>query len=163
MLIQAIVAMSENRVIGRDNQLPWHLPADLRHFKQITLGSPIVMGRNTFLSIGRPLPGRRNIIISRNPDFQAAGCEVFHSVDEALAALATHPAIFIIGGAQLYQTLLPSTDRLHLTLIHENFEGDAFFPEIDSSEWQEMVREKHGADAENPYSYSFITLERIRR
>lgn len=161
MKISAIVAMSENRVIGRNNQLPWHLPADLRHFKKITLGHPIIMGRKTFTSIGRPLPGRRNIVISRNTQFQAPGCEVFHSTDQALQALNHAQEIFIIGGAQLFQEFLPRINRLFLTIIHADIVGDAFFPEIDYSKWQEVAREAHNADSENQYKYSFITLDKL--
>lgn len=161
MRLSAIVAMSENRVIGRNNQLPWHLPADLSHFKKITLGNPIVMGRKTFLSIGRPLPGRRNIVISRDAQFQAAGCEIFHSPNEALTALNTSAEVFIIGGATLFQELLPKLQSLYLTIIHANITGDVYFPEIDVTQWQEIAREDHVADEKNAYAYSFVTLLRI--
>ena len=161
MQISAIVAMSKNRVIGRQNQLPWHLPADLRHFKKITLGHPIVMGRNTFTSIGRALPGRRNIVISRNPRFEASGCEVFHSIDGALQAVSSADEVFIIGGAQLFQECLPKIERIYLTLIHADIAGDTFFPEIDYSRWREMAKENHTPDGENQYSYSFITLQKL--
>lgn len=161
MHISAIVAMSENRVIGRNNQLPWHLPADLRHFKQITMGHPIVMGRKTYASIGRPLPGRRNIIISRNTNFQTQGCEVFNTIDDALLALKNAEDIFVIGGAQLFEEFLPRIETLYLTVVHADISGDVFFPEMDSSQWQEIVREDHLADGDNEYAYSFITLKKV--
>lgn len=161
MHISAIVAMSENRVIGRNNQLPWHLPADLRHFKQITMGHPIVMGRKTYASIGRALPGRRNVIISHNANFQAQGCEVFNSIDDALFALKDAKEIFVIGGAQLFEKILPSVKRLYLTVIHADISGDVFFPVLDSSQWKEIAREDHLADGDNEYAYSFITLDKI--
>lgn len=161
--ISAIVAMSENRVIGDDNQLPWHLPADLKHFKTITSGHPILMGRKTYESIGRPLPNRTNIIITRNPEFKAEGCIVIQSLDEAIryAAESNCDEIFIIGGAEVYKQLLPHIKRIYLTIVHENFDGDAFFPELNLAEWKENKRERHDADDNNEYDYSFIMLERI--
>ncbi len=160
MRLSAIAALSENQVIGDDNTLPWHIPADLQHFKNLTKGKPIVMGRKTHESIGGALPNRRNIILSRAKDFEAPGCEVFQSIDEALLALKDSDEVFIIGGEQIYQELLPFIDTLYLTIVHETFDGDAFFPEIDPSEWKEISREKHLADDKNPYDYSFVTLVR---
>lgn len=160
MHLSAIVAMSENRVIGRENQLPWHLPADLQHFKAITMGKPIVMGRKTYESIGRPLPGRQNIVITRSRYFVAPGCSVFTSIDAAFASLAAQEEVIIIGGAQLFQQLLPQIQRIYLTVIHRDFSGDVFFPEIDRSEWQEVTREEYCADEKNPFAYSFIVVER---
>lgn len=157
MHISAIVAISENRVMGKNNQLPWHLPADLRHFKEITLGKPIIMGRKTFESIGRPLPGRQNIVITRDKTFQAPGCSVFHSIDSALSALNEEEA-FIIGGAQLFEQMMPRIECIYLTIIHENFEGDVVFPELDISQWKEIDRLDCQPDEKNMYSYSFITL-----
>jgi dihydrofolate reductase len=158
MHISAIFAMSENHVIGNKNKLPWHLPADLLYFKKITSGKPIIMGRKTFLSIGRPLPNRRNIIISRDKNFNAAGCDVFHSIEAATKALNDYEEVFVIGGAQLFIGFLPYIERLYLTLIHKTFSGDAYFPDLDASQWQEISRINHTADSENPYPYSFITL-----
>lgn len=159
MRIAAIVAMSENRVIGKDNQLPWHLPADLKHFKQITMGKSILMGRKTFESIGHALPGRKNIIITRDAMYYAKDCLVFNSIDTALASLATEDEIFVIGGALLFQQMLPRIQHLYLTIIHQQFAGDVFFPEFDMQEWHEVKREDYEADALNQYSYSFIELE----
>lgn len=160
MRISAIFAMSENRVIGKNNQLPWHLPADLKHFKQITMGNPILMGRKTYESIGKPLPGRCNIVITRDTNYQAPGCVVVNSVESALAAVKDNDEIFIIGGALLYQETLPLTQRLYMTLIHHSFDGDTFFPALNENEWQEVERTDHPADENNKYSYSFVTLDR---
>ena len=160
MFISAIVAMSENRVIGRDNQLPWHLPADMRHFKSLTMNNPILMGRKTFQSIGRALPGRCNIVISRDPHFQACGCVVANSVETALEAIDYSNEAFVIGGALLFEQMMPRIKRIYLTIIHHHFDGDTFFPELDPKEWFEVSREDHDADSENLHPYSFITLER---
>ena len=163
--ISAIAAMSENRVIGDDNQLPWHLPADLKHFKTITSGHPILMGRKTHESIGRPLPNRTNIVITRNHAYHAAGCLVVKSIDEAIeeAKALQKDEIFIIGGAEVYKQLLPHIECIYLTIVQEIFEGDAFFPELNLKEWTEISRESHEADDENDYDYSFIVMERIKK
>jgi dihydrofolate reductase len=160
MQINAIVAMAENRVIGNQNQLPWHLPADLAFFKKTTMGKPIIMGRKTYLSIGRPLPNRQNIVISRDPAFKADGCDVFSSVDDALKAVNNCEEVFIIGGAQLFAACWDRIDRLYITLIHAEIVGDTFLPVINYTQWQEVSRELHAADIKNSYSYSFITLAR---
>ncbi len=161
MRISAICAMSENHVIGKNNRLPWHLPADLAHFKKITWGKPILMGRKTYESIGRPLPGRCNVVITSNKDYQAAGCVIVHSVEQALEATKDSDEIFIIGGALLYQRTLPLIQRLYVTLIHQHIEGDTFFPELKREEWQEVGRTDHDADSNGAFSYSFIVLDRI--
>jgi dihydrofolate reductase len=160
MRIAAIFAMSENRVIGKNNELPWHLPADMRHFKELTLGKPILLGRKTYESIGRALPGRCNVVVTRDVNFQAPGCVVANSLETALSAADYSDEIMVIGGAVLYQHLLPRTHRLYMTMIHHVFDGDAFFPELDMNEWREIERHDHAADQENKYSYSFITLDR---
>ena len=160
MMIAAIAAMSENRVIGRDNQLPWHLPADLQHFKQLTLGKTILMGRKTYQSIGKPLPNRRNIIITRDVNFSAAGCETANSIPAALALATDQEEIFIIGGAELYRAMLPVTQRIYLTLVHHVCTGDTFFPELPSTEWQERECIKHPADEKNQYAFDFMLWER---
>jgi len=160
MQINAIVAMSENHVIGNKNQLPWHLPADLQHFKTITFGKPILMGRKTFQSIGRPLPGRKNIILTTDKNFTAEGCDVAHSIAEALKIVEDQTEIFIIGGANLYATMLPQVQKLYLTIINQQFSGDAFFPELNMSEWREISREDHLPDEKNQYAFSFLVLER---
>lgn len=160
MRISAIVAMSENRVIGNDKQLPWHLPADLAHFKEITMGKPIIMGRHTHESIGRPLPGRCNVVITRDPEFRAPGCVVVYSLSSALEAVAYSDEVFVIGGASLYEHMLPRVQRIYLTIIHKQFKGDTYFPEFDMSEWNEVKREDCQPDENNPYAYSFLTLEK---
>ena len=160
MLISLIVAMAEQRVIGRGNAMPWHLPADLRHFKTVTMGKPVVMGRRTFESIGRPLPGRRNLVISRNPEWQAAGVDVAPSLEAALAMVADCDEVMIIGGGQLYQEALPRADRLYLTHIDLAVEGDTRFPAFDDGQWQRIDCESHPADEKNPHPYSFETWQR---
>jgi len=165
-LLAVIVAAAQNGVIGRNNALPWHLAEDLRYFKRITMGKPVVMGRKTFESIGRPLPGRTNIVITRNPAYRAREIKVVSSLDEALS-LAAHIAriegaeeVVVIGGAEIYRESIPRADRLYLTEVHADVEGDAVLPEIDWSAWREVSRERHPAQAPNPYDYSFVCYER---
>jgi len=160
MKISLVVAMAVNRVIGNNNTLPWHLPADLRHFRQLTTGKPILMGRKTHESIGRPLPERTNIVVTRDPSYAAPGCMVAHSVEAALEAAAGHDEVMVIGGAEFYRQLLPRADRIYLTLVHQAFEGDVFFPALDDAEWRETGRSDFDADDANPVKYSFIQLER---
>ena len=162
MMISMIAAMAHDRVIGLDNQMPWHLPADLAHFKRVTLGKPVLMGRKTFESIGRPLPGRRNLVISRNPDYRADGVEVIDSVEAALALLAGSDVaeLMVIGGGHLYGQLLPRADRLYLTRIDLAVEGDTRFPAFDDGQWQRVDCESHSADEKNPHPYSFETWQR---
>jgi len=164
-----IVAMAENRVIGINNKLPWYLPNDLKYFKQVTMGKPILMGRKTFESIGKPLPGRANIVITRNETWSAEGVRIVHSIDQAVS-LATsicdidgQSELMVIGGDQIYQTSLPEIDRIYLTQVHAEVKGDAFFPELDWSEWTEVGREDFVAEGPNPYDYSFIILDRSER
>jgi len=161
MRISLISALANNNVIGRNNRLPWQLPADLRRFKQLTLGKPIIMGRKTHESIGRLLPDRHNIIISREPEYQVEGATVVNGLDEALAAAGDVDEVMIVGGANIYFQFLPRADRMYLTLIHADFEGDAFFPAYNRREWRTIVEEHHPADEENPWPYSFLTLQRI--
>lgn len=162
MKISMIAAMAHDRVIGKDNQMPWHMPADLAHFKRVTLGKPVLMGRKTFESIGRPLPGRRNLVISRNPDYQAEGIEVVGSVEAALALLAGSSVeeLMVIGGGHLYAEMLPSADCLYLTRIDLAVEGDTRFPAFDDGQWQRIACESHPADEKNPHHYSFETWQR---
>jgi len=157
------VAMASNRVIGLNGQMPWHLSADLQRFKQITMGSPILMGRKTFDAIGRPLPGRDNLIISRNPDYQQPGCKVFTDIDSALHYAENSREVFVIGGATLYQALLPLADYLYLTLINKVFDGDTYFPDIDYANWREISAEVIGDDNRVDFTYSFLKLEDIRK
>ncbi|MFQ1689413.1 type 3 dihydrofolate reductase [Aeromonas veronii] len=162
MKISMIAAMAHDRVIGKDNQMPWHLPADLAHFKRVTLGKPVLMGRKTFESIGRPLPGRRNLVISRNPGYQAEGIEVVGSVEAALALLAGSSVeeLMVIGGGHLYAEMLPSADCLYLTRIDLAVEGDTRFPAFDDGQWQRVDCESHPADEKNPHPYSFEIWQR---
>ena len=165
--LAVIVAAAENGVIGRNNALPWHLPEDLRYFKRVTLGKPIVMGRKTFESIGRPLPGRTNIVISRRPGYAPDGVRVVSGLDDALA-LAEDIALIdgvtelmVIGGAEIYRAAIPRAQRLYLTEVHADVEGDALLPEVDWSQWRELSRERWPASEANPYPYSFVVFERI--
>lgn len=166
MKVSMIAAMANNRVIGKDNDMPWHLPADLAHFKRTTMGKPVVMGRKTFESIGRPLPGRANIVISRNADYEAEGIVLVETCEQAIAAAqqASPEAeeVMIMGGGTIYQHFLPIAQRLYLTEIDLSVDGDTFFPDYQSAaEWQVVDTESHQKDAKNPYDYTFITLDRV--
>ena len=159
--VHAIVAVASDWAIGRQGDLLCHLPADMKHFKEVTMGHSIIMGRKTFESFPRrPLPGRQNIVITRNADWQYPGVTVVHSLDEAIASAETD-IVFIIGGAQVYEQALPRVDVLHLTLIHARWaSADAFFPAINMDQWQEVSREHHESDHRNAYEFDFITLKR---
>jgi len=159
MRLSLIAAVAANGVIGRAGGLPWRIPADLRHFKAVTLGKPVIMGRKTWQSIGRPLPGRRNIVVSRDARFVAEGAEVAASLDAALAAVADAEEAMVIGGAAIYAEALPRADRLYLTEVHADVEGDVYFPEFDRAAWRETAREDHPAGGDAP-AFSFVTLER---
>jgi dihydrofolate reductase len=158
--ISLIVAMSENRVIGRQGRLPWRLPDDLKRFKELTTGHTVIMGRKTFESIGRPLPQRRNIVASRNPDWAAEGVEIAHSLDEALVRTAGEAEVFIIGGEQLYRAALPRADRIYLTRVLACIEGDAFFPSFQNTQWTLAQRLEHPADERHEYAMTFEAYER---
>lgn len=159
--LSLIAAVAANGVIGSDNALPWRLPEDLKRFKALTLGHPVIMGRKTYASIGRPLPGRRNIVVSRNAAFAAAGCETAASLEAAIAACAgTADEIFVIGGAQIYAEALPLAERLYLTEIRAEFPGDARFPAFDRDAWRETARERH--PGENGIGFDFAVYERAR-
>ncbi len=163
-MISFIVAMDRNRVIGNDNGLPWKLPADLAHFKKITTGHTVIMGRKTFESIGRPLPNRTNVVLTRNKHFAAEQCIVIHSVAEAFALMEKkEDEYFVIGGSHLYQLFLPYVQRMYITLIHEEFEGDTFFPDVDMSNWQLISKEKGKKDAQNRHDYEFLVYEKKNR
>lgn len=166
MKLSMIVAMAQNRVIGRNNALPWYLPNDLKYFKQTTLGKPVIMGRKTYESIGKPLPGRTNIVITRQADFQAEGVKVVHSVAEArdlaesVCLIDGQDEAMIMGGAEIYSLAFEQCDRLYLTEVHAEVEGDAYFPEYDRDAWQEVAREDFAAEGPNPYNYSFVVYDR---
>lgn len=159
-VVTLVVAAADNGVIGRDNRMPWHLPADLAHFKLLTWGKPIVMGRKTFDAIGRPLPGRTNIVVTRDRSWGRPGVLVAHSLDAAFAAAGDAPEVMVIGGAQLYAECLPLADRVQLTCVHANPEGDTRFPPLDASAWREVARHEHPSDARNPHPLTFLTYER---
>ncbi|HXH03746.1 MAG TPA: type 3 dihydrofolate reductase [Candidatus Competibacteraceae bacterium] len=163
MKLTLVVAVARNGVIGRNNGLPWHLPNDLKFFKQTTLGKPVIMGRKTYQSIGRPLPGRQNIVVTHDPEFQAPGCQVVLSLDAALKAAAPAPEVMLIGGASLYAQTLPRAERIYLTWVDAEPQGDAWFPELEPEQWREVWREDHPADAHHEHAYSFRLLERVHR
>ena len=162
-MISIIVAASENGVIGVNGNLPWRLSDDLRHFKAVTMGKPIVMGRKTWDSIGRPLPGRQNIVITRQAGFVAPGCTVVPSTKEAVAAAGDAEEIMVIGGSQVYASFLSGADRVYLTRVHAEIEGDAYFPPLDQVAWRLVSDERHAADDRNEFDYSFRLYERTGR
>jgi dihydrofolate reductase len=164
MKISLIVAMASNRVIGLNNKMPWHLSTDLKKFKETTMGSPVLMGRKTYESIGRPLPGRTTIIVSRNPAYRQEGCLVFNNIETALKkASESADEIFVIGGSDLYEAILPITDAIYLTIINREFQGDTFFPDIDLNDWSEVEREDIKDDPDVAFSYSFLKLEKANQ
>jgi len=160
-MIAILVAVAENGVIGSDNRLPWHLPDDLKRFKALSLGKPVVMGRRTFESIGKLLPGRTNIVVSRRPGLAIPGAVVASSLDAALAVAGDVPEIVIIGGAEIFRQVLPRTDTIHLTRVHARVAGDVIFPELDPREWRESAVEHHAADERHQYAFTFLTLQRV--
>lgn len=161
-MISIISALGKNNVIGKSNSLPWYLPADLKHFKEITTGKSIVMGLNTFKSIGeKPLPNRKNIVLSNDSGYKVPeNCVLAKSVDEVLETTKGEPEVMICGGASVYKQFLPLADRLYLTYIDHDFDGDIFFPEFNMQEWKEVSKENHQPDEKNKYSYSFVVLDR---
>jgi len=164
MIISLILAADEQNGIGKNNQLLCHLPADLKYFKQTTIGHDIVMGRKTYESVGRLLPGRTNIIITRNPDFKIEGAVIANSVEEAIHYAKSHQEneLFITGGGEIFKLSMKYTDRIYLTRIHHTFDGDTFFPELDKEKWKQVKEEKHLADEKNKYDYSFLVYEKIK-
>jgi dihydrofolate reductase len=164
-MVSFVVAQASNRVIGRGNDLPWHLPADLKHFKSITSDKTVIMGRRTYESIlariGKPLPNRENVVVTTNRDYVAPGCRVVGSVEEALKLHQKDGEVFVIGGARVFKEALDYADRVYLTQIMSDFNGDTFFPKLEPTVWRTVSREAHAADDKNPYSYEFLILERI--
>lgn len=160
-MISLIVAASTNNVIGNDGELPWRLSDDLKRFKAVTMGKPIVMGRKTFESIGRPLPGRQNIVISRQANFTADGCDVVQSTVEAVEIAGDADEIMVIGGSQIYAAFLPTADRIYLTRVHVEVEGDAVFPSLDEAEWRNSGSESYESDASNEYACTVLLLSRM--
>ena len=163
MIISLIAALSRNGIIGKDNRLPWKLPADMQHFRRLTMGKPVLMGRRTFESIGLALPGRSNIVVSRNPGWEAPGCLPVHSLAEGIEQARGHRELMVIGGAAIFAAALPLAERMYLTIIQEDFSGDTRFVEFDAQDWNELERQDYSPDDANPYSYSFVTLQRKSR
>jgi len=159
MILSLIAAMDNRRLIGRDNDLPWHLPADLQHFKSITMNKPILMGRKTYDSIGRPLPGRQNIVLTRS-DVDIEGVSVVNSLDQAIAVAGDAEEVMVIGGSSIYQLVLPKVQRMYLSFIDGEFEGDAWFPEFDENEWDVIDSKTRAPDEKNAYACRFVTYER---
>jgi len=161
-IISIMVAMAKNRVIGKDNEMPWHLPADLKHFKEVTLGKPIIMGRKTYESIGRPLPGRKNIVMSHNTDYTLEGCDTVTSLEDALKLVSDVEEVMIIGGGYLYEQTISQADKLYLTFIDLDVDGDTKFPEYEKLNLKELKREKHLKDEKNPYDYEFVDFKVLK-
>jgi dihydrofolate reductase len=160
-MLSLIVAIAQNNVIGKDNKLVWHLPADLRYFKNTTMGHTLIMGRKTFESFGKPLPGRKSIVITRQKDWQYEGVSVVHSLQEAIGSAPKNEEVFIVGGAEIYHQAMPFCQKMYITVIHHDFDGDTYFPPIDFSQWKLMSDQMHMPDEKNPWSYSFRIFERI--
>lgn len=157
--LSLIWAMAHRGVIGRHNTLPWRLPADLRYFRQVTTGHPVIMGRKNYEDIGKPLPGRTNIVVTRQQGYRAPGCTVVHSIEAALETARAQEEIFVIGGADIYRQTLPAAGRLYITEIDADIEGDTFFPAFDRRLWREVRSQRHAADALNPHPYRFVLME----
>lgn len=158
--LSIIAAMSDNGIIGRDNRLPWHMPVDLAHFKRITMGKPILMGRRTWESLPGLLPHRTHVVVTRNRDYEASGGHVVHSIEDALALFGDADELLVVGGETLYRQTLPLASRMYLTMVHARFDGDARFPGYERDEWCETAREEHAADERNAHACSFVTLQR---
>ena len=162
-IISLIAAMAKNRVIGKNNQMPWHLPADLAHFKKLTLGKPVIMGRKTYESIGRPLPGRKNIVVTRSSDFEADGISTVSNLESAISEAGNVEEVIIMGGGNIYQQMLSKAQRLYLTFIDFEIEGDTQFPDFETLNWRETSRETRDADEKNSYAMTFVTLDRVNK
>lgn len=160
MNLSILAAKAENNVIGKDNQLIWHLPADLKHFRELTTGGTVIMGRKTFESIGKALPNRENIVVTRQKDYIAPGCEVVNSLKDAIQISSQEENVFIIGGGEIYRQAMEIAGTLYITEVHEHFSGDTFFPEIDRTVWEETFREDHQSNEKNPFEFSFVTYQR---
>ncbi|WP_442601639.1 dihydrofolate reductase [Paenibacillus sp. KN14-4R] len=161
MILSYIVAMDRNRAIGHENKLPWHLPADLKFFKKTTLGHTILMGRKTYESIGKPLPGRTNVVMTQNREYTVEGCEIVHTVEEVKARYGEKDELFLIGGAELFNLFLADADKMYITRIEHEFEADTFFPELDAAQWRLTSSEQGVKDEKNPYDYFFEVYERV--
>jgi dihydrofolate reductase len=163
MIVSLVVAVAENQVIGKDGKLPWNLPNDLKHFRELTTGKPVIMGRKTFVSIGKPLPNRENIVITRQPHLHLSGCIIVHSLKEALRYAEKQigaKEAFIIGGGEIFTEALSLADRVYLTRVHGTFEGDAYFPALDPDEWEAVDKDEHEEDQQHMHAYTFLLYER---
>jgi dihydrofolate reductase len=163
MVVSLVAAASDNNVIGKNNALPWRMPADMKFFKNLTMGHTVIMGRKTFESMGKPLPGRKNVIITRNRGFKAQDCIVTDSISEALRLCNNEGEVFIVGGSEIYKQVIKNADKIYLTRIHGMFDGDAYFTDIHEDEWKESKRTEFAADEKNPYSYAFVEYVRIKK
>ena len=160
--ISFVVAYDRNRAIGKDNHLPWRLPDDMKHVRAVTIGKPMIMGRRTWDSIGRPLPGRTSIVLTRDRTFRCDGCVVARTADEALKLAGAVPEIIVFGGARVFEEFLPRADRIYLTEVETEADADTHFPKLDPAEWREVERVRHPADERHAHAFSFVTLERVR-
>jgi dihydrofolate reductase len=161
--ISFVVAYDRNRAIGKNNRLPWHLPDDMKHMRKLTMGKPLIMGRRTWDSIGRPLPGRTSIVLTRDRDFRCDGCLIARTTEEALKLAAAAPEIIVFGGARVFEEFLPVADRIYLTEVEAKVDGDTHFPVLDPTEWREVERTRHPADERHAHAFSFVTLDRVHR
>ena len=162
MTISFVVAYDRRRAIGKDNRLPWRLPDDMRHVRDLTIGKPLIMGRRTWESIGRPLPGRTSIVLTRDREFRCDGCLIARTADEALTLAGAAPEVIVFGGAGVFKDFLPRADRIYLTEVDTEAAGDTYFPPLDPKDWREVDRQAHPADARHPFAFEFVTLERAR-
>ncbi len=160
MIVSLIAAVAENGVIGRGDALPWRLPADMKHFKELTTGHPVVMGRKTFETLPKPLPNRRNVIVTRDRSYHRVGADVVHSIEAALSLVSDEEEVFIAGGGEIYELALPYADRLYLTVVHANFDGDVRFPDLELDEWRLIESDRHDKDERHAVSFSFMHYER---
>jgi dihydrofolate reductase len=161
--ISFVVAYDRGRAIGKDNRLPWRLPDDMRHVRKVTMGKPLIMGRRTWDSIGRPLPGRTSIVLTRDREFRCDGCLVARTPEEALKLAGTAPEIIVFGGARVFEDFMPRADRIYLTEVETQADGDTYFPVLDPTEWREVERTRHPADERHAHAFSWVTLDRVRR
>jgi dihydrofolate reductase len=161
--ISFVVAYDRRRAIGKDNRLPWRLPDDMKHVRDVTIGKPLIMGRRTWDSIGRPLPGRTSIVLTRDRDFRCDGCLVARTADEALKLAGAAPEIIVFGGARVFEEFLPLADRIYLTEVETEAAADTYFPRVDPSDWREVARTRHPADERHAHAFSFVTLDRVRK
>ena len=163
MTISFVVAYDRKRAIGKDNRLPWRLPDDMKHVREVTIGKPMIMGRRTWDSIGRPLAGRTTIVLTRDREFRCDGCLIARTADEALKLAGAAPEVIVFGGARVFEEFLPLADRIYLTEVETEVDADTYFPKVDPSQWREVERTRHPADERHAHAFSFVTLDRVRK